>query len=172
MLKEDFIMNNYYNNYEYPYQKEYKNEYQNEYQIPAIESYSEYKKPTTGNYYAHEVKSNLFNPYDGFIRGNLFPNLYDPYIEEEPYGLSPENDQEAMLNKVREQCFAMIDLDLYLDTHPEDSEKIKLYNQYSDYASIAKSDYARKYGPLTLNSEALNAYPWAWLQNPWPWEVK
>ncbi|MDD2469617.1 MAG: spore coat protein CotJB [Bacilli bacterium] len=114
----------------------------------------------------------LYTPSEGFIRGNMFPNLYDPYITAEPFKLNPQTENEALLNQVREYTFSLIDLNLYLDTHPNDSEVINLYNQFVNQLKQAKMAYENKFGPLTLGSETLNSQPWAWLVSPWPWEVK
>jgi spore coat protein JB len=65
----------------------------------------------------------------------------------------------------------MFDLDLYLDTHPDDAEKIKAYNQFMLQEHQARNEYETRYGPLSLGSEVLNSHPWAWTLPPWPWEV-
>ena len=39
----------------------------------------------------------------------------------------------------------------------------KLYND------ILK-DYENKFGPLEIYSDSLNRNPWAWNNEPWPWE--
>ena len=31
-------------------------------------------------------------------------------------------------------------------------------------------DYESKYGPITLDSDSLNSYPWSWNDMPWPWD--
>jgi spore coat protein JB len=120
---------------------------------------------------AKSYNQNLINSYDGFIRGNMFAELYRPYITGEPFNLMPQNEREDLLNKVREFGFAMIDLDLYLDTHPDDVEKIKVYNQYLIQEKQATDEYEKRYGPLSLGSDVLNSYPWTWASTPWPWEV-
>ncbi len=109
--------------------------------------------------------------YSGFIRGNLFKELYEPYIEVEPFPLTPQTEREAMLNKVREYDFALLELNLYLDVFPNDEEKIMLFNNcLREYRQITE-EYERRYGPLTQDSDALNTYPWNWVTTPWPWEV-
>ena len=30
--------------------------------------------------------------------------------------------------------------------------------------------YENKFGPMVITSDALNMYPWAWDNKPWPWE--
>ena len=31
-------------------------------------------------------------------------------------------------------------------------------------------EYEMNYGPISLDSESLNNYPWNWEKTPWPWE--
>ncbi len=120
-----------------------------------------------------EVKSttdNLYDVYNGFIRGNMFKNLYDSYKIKEPFEIKPMNEQAEILTKINSLGFAMIDLDLYLDIYSNDTDMINLYNQFRSEKERLQSVYESKYGPLTLNSEALNTTPWAWNNMPWPWE--
>jgi len=115
-------------------------------------------------------QNELYDPYNGLIRGNLFKELYDPYISEEPYEIKPMNDQAKMLTKLDSLGFAMVDLNLYLDVYPNDKEKINLYNQYKREKEILLKEYENKYGPITTTSDSLNSYPWSWNDMPWPWD--
>lgn len=114
--------------------------------------------------------NNLYTPYEGFIRGNMFQNLYDPYKREEPFQIQPMNEQAEMLTNIDALTFATIDLNLYLDTNPNDQKAIELFNQYRRQKEELSNKYQSKYGPLVLSSEALNTYPWSWDNRPWPWE--
>ena len=80
------------------------------------------------------------------------------------------NEQAKMLTELDALGFAMIDLNLYLDVFPNDNEKINLYNQYRKEKEGLLREYEDKYGPITLNSDSLNSYPWAWNNIPWPWD--
>ena len=51
------------------------------------------------NFYKND-NNNLFDPYNAFIRGNLFKNLYDPYKNNEPYEVRPSNEQAQLLTKM------------------------------------------------------------------------
>ncbi len=119
---------------------------------------------------AKNTFNNLYDPYNGLIRGNLFKNLYDPYKAKEPYEIKPMNEQAKMLTEIDALGFAMIDLNLYLDVFPNDKEKINLYNQYRLEKENMLKEYEAKYGPITTNSDSLNSYPWAWNNMPWPWD--
>lgn len=113
---------------------------------------------------------NLFTPYEGFIRGNLFPALYDSYKGITPYQIKPMNEQAEMLTTIDSLGFATIDLNLYLDVNPDDKNAIDLFNQYRRQKEDLMKKYQEKYGPLVLTSDALNNYPWMWDNRPWPWE--
>ena len=59
--------------------------------------------------------------------------------------------------------FAMWDLHLYLDTHPNDRTAMALLEKYEEeYAPIAAA-YEEQYGPFEAASGA------EWLKAPWPW---
>ena len=128
------------------------------------------KNTFNNNTYNNQKENNLYDPYNGLIRGNLFKNLYDPYKNKEPYEIKPVNEQARMLTNIDSLGFAMIDLNLYLDVFPNDREKITLYNQYRKEKENLLKEYENKYGPITINSDSLNTYPWAWDNMPWPWD--
>lgn len=110
----------------------------------------------------------LYDVYNGFIRGNMFPDLYNQYKLTRPYDIKPVNEQADLLTKVDAYCFAAHDVNLYLDTHPNDRAMIDLYNQYKEDAEAVLKEYENKYGPLFVNSN--EGYPWSWNNMPWPWE--
>ena len=128
-----------------------------------------YNKQNTFNNTSYN-DNNLYDPYNGLIRGNLFKNLYDPYKSKEPYEIKPMNEQARMLTDIDALGFAMVDLNLYLDVFPNDREKINLYNQYKKEKESILKDYESKYGPITTDSDNLNKSPWAWNNMPRPWD--
>ena len=76
-------------------------------------------------------------------------------------------EKEEMLQQIRCYEFAINELALYLDTHPEDEKALCLHRKYTREAKDLKDKYQKVYGPLTIN------YPcnkWRWLEEPWPWE--
>ena len=75
--------------------------------------------------------------------------------------------RQEMMMKIMEYKFAIGDLALYLNTHPNDERALCLHNEYCKEAKIITDKYQRVYGPLS------NDYPcnkWRWLEQPWPWE--
>lgn len=114
----------------------------------------------------------LYDPLSGFLKGNLFKNLYDSYKKYKPQDLNPSNEKEAMLWQVMQYKFLLVELGLYLDTHPNDKEVLSLYRNYLNIEKQSCREYEKKYGPLTCDSEYIGNNSWAWDNSPWPWEVK
>ena len=49
-------------------------------------------------------------------------------------------------------------------------EMIKLYNKFREEKKNYTNEYESKFGPLTLDSNTMERYPWAWISMPWPWD--
>jgi len=122
---------------------------------------NDYMKPT------YKLDSNT-----GFIRGNMFDNLYYQYRNYRPTEIKNNTERDSLLNKVRQYKFAMIDLNLYLDTNPNDDNVLKIFNNYKNLEMQAVKEYESKYGPLTIDGIPMNANSWIWDNGPWPWEVQ
>ena len=75
--------------------------------------------------------------------------------------------QKEMLNKIMALNFAINDLALYLDTHPEDQSAIRMHSEYSEKQINLTAEYQRRDGPLTIN---FTSNSWDWIDEPWPWE--
>jgi len=126
-----------------------------------------YNKPT----FTEDVNaSKLYDPYQGFIRGNMFPNLYNGYKTNGPINLTPKSEREEMLMYLDSLAFAAHDINLYLDIYPKDKDMIEAFINYRKQADQVMKKYEEMYGPLMVNSEANTVYPWAWDNKPWPWE--
>ena len=122
------------------------------------------------NVYDKMNNNNSINPKEGYLRGNLFDNLYDPYKNYKYGDLKPTNQKEELLYNILMYKFALVELDLYLDTNPRDSKMISLYNQYLNEEKKLCKEYEKNYGPLTLDGENLGTNSWNWIKSPWPWE--
>ncbi len=116
------------------------------------------------------AQQNLYEPYQGFIRGNMFENLYIPYKLTRPYEVEPMNEQAELLTYIDSLTFAAHDLNLYLDNFPNDQQMIQKFNDFRMQANQAIENYENAYGPLFVNSNANSVTPWAWDNRPWPWE--
>ena len=88
-------------------------------------------------------------------------------------GTRRENDctrdmrRQEMIDQIKALDFAIIELGLYLDTHPEDQKALCMHREYCKQVKDLKDKYQKMYGPLTI------FYPcnkWRWIEEPWPWE--
>lgn len=79
------------------------------------------------------------------------------------------NDRRDLLKKVQEADFLALDLQLYLNTHPNCERALRLYTETVSKAKALRKEFEEKYGPLTATATQ-NKAPWAWSRNPWTWE--
>lgn len=80
------------------------------------------------------------------------------------------NDRTAALRKIQQLNFAMIELGLYLNTHPECEEALALFDKVQCMHASAKAKYEECYGPLTYEGVNTEKDGWSWVKGPWPWE--
>lgn len=78
-----------------------------------------------------------------------------------------DSTREEMLMQLKEYKFSIIELGLYLDTHPDDQKAICLHKEYANKYRKLADQYQKIYGPLTI---MFPCNKWRWLEEPWPWE--
>lgn len=127
------------------------------------------------NYYDYLYRNNmnsqnLYNPQEGFLKGNMFSNLYSEYKSYKPQKPVPKNEQEKMLYELDSISFAAHELNLYLDLHKDDQSMVTLFNDYRRKLEELTKSYEEKYGPLTVNSNVMEDKASSWINTPWPWE--
>lgn len=75
-------------------------------------------------------------------------------------------NKEKLLARVSALGFAMHEYRLFLDTHPDNEDAKELFDKYSKKYALAKAEYEKEFGPITLNGYNSDE----WLKDPWPWE--
>jgi spore coat protein JB len=79
------------------------------------------------------------------------------------------SEKETMRRQIASVAFSMLDLRLFLDTHPCDAAAIALFNKYKVKYSALIAEYERLYGPYNTNYDTTGNV-WQWISDPWPWE--
>lgn len=74
-----------------------------------------------------------------------------------------------LLKQITMVDFSIIDLHLYLNTHPMDQAAIIQYNSLITQSKMLKEKYENYFGVLTSGGNR-SPYPWQWINEPWPWE--
>lgn len=82
-------------------------------------------------------------------------------------------ERDVILQKLMELDFIAIDMSLYLNTHPDNTEAITEYRKVIAAAEEIRMKYEAAYGPLcSFRSDAgKNDKTWQWKNDPWPWQI-
>ena len=75
------------------------------------------------------------------------------------------NRKQAM-RKLQAAKFALWEMHLYLDTHPEDLTALAAFKKQQARVALLKDEFEEKYGTL----DPWNCAGVEWLKNPWPWD--
>ena len=82
------------------------------------------------------------------------------------------NDKQKLFKKICEIDFALHELNLFLDTHPESEKALRLLSEYRDMRKAAVNDYENRFGKLIITPcDTPVTKPWLWIKSPWPWEI-
>lgn len=117
--------------------------------------------------YVPNLNSNIEDTETGFLKGNMFENLYDPYKNYQPQIIKPRNEKERLMYEIMMYGFGMNDLVLYLDTNPQDQNALTKFSNLQNEYKRAVRNYENKFGPINLTSDSLEKLPWPWLKD-WP----
>ena len=101
---------------------------------------------------------------EALARGTLFPGLDLPFMN-----IVNKNLPKTPLHELMAIDFVRKELELYLDTHKEDSEAFALLQSMRKLADEGRKRYVALFGPLT-KADLAQARSFTWLNNPWPWD--
>ena len=82
--------------------------------------------------------------------------------------MTERNNIKSELDAV---SFSLIDVMMYLDTHPNDASALRVKEEYADAADKLRARYEQNCGPLTAEASG-GGRCWDWISDPWPWEVE
>lgn len=77
--------------------------------------------------------------------------------------------KDQMLHDIGIVSFVLVELTLYLDTHPSDREAMEYFNHYSRIKNQMEKEFSQKFFPLNM-SMAESSKEWRWGAAPLPWE--
>lgn len=84
--------------------------------------------------------------------------------QEEPTDL-----RQKLLMEINETSFAVNDIMLYLDTHPDDKKALEFFHDNMQKRKRALEEYEKQYTPLTMDY-CKHEEKWKWGEEPVPWE--
>ncbi len=75
-----------------------------------------------------------------------------------------------LMQKVSEAIFYADDLKLYLDTHPDDTRAIRMFEEAARNAEACVEAFEKRFYPLyAFSSDCEN--DWEWLVGTWPSQI-
>jgi len=118
----------------------------------------------------NDASSMSLVPIDEVLEtGTIFKDLFHSY-KITPTKPVPQTESEKLMFAIQTYAIAAIDLNLYLDVHPNDANAVELFNAINKKLNEKIEEYEKKYGDISLQSQNKMTVPWSWLETNWPWE--
>ena len=115
-----------------------------------------------------EYNSKHYDSNEALRSGTLFPGLNLPFHAEMKSRFPSE---PAELIELMALDFAIDEMALYLDTHPNDDEALSLFHSYIRLSQQGRTKFEALYGPLDKKYISKDG-KYTWVNDPWPWEVR
>lgn len=101
----------------------------------------------------------------GFIRGTIYAGLDLPF----QHSVNHYPKKQTCKTRLQQFKFAMQEISLYLDTHPDDYEALEQFKNYEELYRHEELQYQKEYGPLYRDSFDYGK-TFCWSNSPWPWD--
>lgn len=75
-----------------------------------------------------------------------------------------------LLHEIQQCEFALVEANLYLDTHPKDQEALQYYQKTQEKLSGHLAEFKEKYG--LISKDEAGKLRWTWTDEPWPWQME
>ena len=79
------------------------------------------------------------------------------------------NQKEELYLDIGIVSFTLLELAMFLDTHPNDRTAMEYFNHYVRIKNQLEREFSMKYYPLNLSMAESNK-EWRWGMAPLPWE--
>ncbi len=75
------------------------------------------------------------------------------------------------IQELEELSFALDELRLFLDTHPQNAAALDFYNQVQRQREASMMNAQARFGPLAFYQKT-SPTSWEWVEQPFPWEME
>lgn len=79
-------------------------------------------------------------------------------------------EQCSLLHTINVLSFYVVDMGLFVDTHPDDEDAQDRLAHYAKLLGEAKKEYAQRFCPLSKEDANCYGTTWDWECQPLPWE--
>ena len=80
--------------------------------------------------------------------------------------------RHELMEQIARCEFILVDINLFLDTHPGNERAIADYNGYAEQLAAMKKMYVENFGPIANFGNSMNhrGTTWLWNELPFPWQ--
>lgn len=78
--------------------------------------------------------------------------------------------EKDLLDSIQIYQFIAVELNLFLDNFPDNSDAKKDYDTVSTKLTCLINEYEKNFGPLINFGMSFKENPNSWIEKPWPWE--
>lgn len=122
-------------------------------------------------YVPWQTWEDTYDVHKGLECGTIFPVLNKPFYGKGGVINDRPSCRTELLNHINAVSFAVDEVKLYLDTHPQDPDALAYFEKYSRMRNQAMKEYAMNFGPLTIDTATASCSEyWKWINEPWPWQ--
>lgn len=83
------------------------------------------------------------------------------------------NTKSMLTHRIHAYEFAILELELYLDTHENDIKALLRRDAFIKERNALIKEYESKYGEWVVTTKDVRSTKnWSWVNGPWPWEYK
>lgn len=79
------------------------------------------------------------------------------------------SERQTLMKKIAAYDFAIVELNLYLDTHPFDDAAKRRLSDIEHVSQKLRDEYEQAYGPIIFANSPEGRM--RWIKNPWPWDI-
>lgn len=80
------------------------------------------------------------------------------------------DNRAAMIQRIKAYDFAILEMNLYLDTHPDDCQALSLFQMYQQKRAQLIEEYESMFGPHIKTVDDVQGDTFTWINDPWPWD--
>lgn len=82
------------------------------------------------------------------------------------------DDKMKLRRRIAAYDFAILDMETYLDTHPDDTRAMQMRAIYEAKRGELVAAYEARFGPYVVTRRDVQGDCWTWVDDPWPWDYQ
>ncbi len=84
--------------------------------------------------------------------------------------MTESKSRSALIKDIQMSTFALVETNLFLDSHPSDTDALSALKRYNRERSEAIAEYEKRFGALFIGSAT--CVPYSYVTQPFPWETE